>query len=337
MAGRDTMTRYARQICLPAVGDTGQDAICSAHVLVVGVGGLGAPVLQYLVGAGVGQLTLVDGDIVALSNLHRQTLFEESDVGEPKVRAAARTLRGLNSNCIMHTHDVPLNPSNARALVADSTLVLDCADSFAVSYILSDTCLAAGVPLISASALGFAGYVGGFCGTAPSLRAVFPDLPDRAATCATAGVMGPVVGMIGAAQAQMALGYLIGQTPAPLGQLIQFDMQTFRTGGFRFDTAPEPVPDMTFIAAQDITPSDFVVELRDAFEAPVPVTADARRLNVTQFKAQKPMPKNRQRAVFACKSGLRAWQAGSHLRSYWNGEISLIAIGKTPPNESETG
>lgn len=335
MVGGDTMNRYARQICLPEVGDAGQTAIQAADVLVVGVGGLGAPVLQYLVAAGVGRLTLVDGDSVALSNLHRQTLFREADVGKPKAAVAALTMRALNADCVIEAFESPLDPANAAALVAQSTLVLDCADSFAVSYILSDTCKALGVPLISASVLEFSGYVGGFCQTAPSLRAIFPDLPDRAKTCATAGVMGPVVGMIGAAQAQMALAYLIGQKPSPLGQLIRFDLQNFRSSGFRFDMAPDPAPDLTFIATLDIGPTDFVVDLRDTDEAARPVVAHAARLTVAQIADQHATPTVNQRAVFACRSGLRAWQAATHLRSYWDGDIKLIAMGDTPPTERQ--
>jgi molybdopterin/thiamine biosynthesis adenylyltransferase len=326
------MNRYARQICLPQVGETGQSAIGRAHVLIVGAGGLGAPVLQYLVGAGVRHLTLVDGDVVSLSNLHRQTLFRETDIGRLKVEAAAGALRALNTECDITAHPVPLDPINAQALVAQSTLVLDCADSFAVSYILSDACCAAGVALISASALGVSGYVGGFCASAPSLRAVFPELPNRAATCDSAGVMGPVVGMIGAAQAQMALGYLIGQTPSPLGQLISFDMQNFRTTSFRFDAAPEPVTDLKFIAARDIAASDFVVELRSTFEAPLAVAANAHRLSIAEFIERTPTLAAGQRAVFACTSGLRAWRAATNLRARWDGDIALVATGTTPPS-----
>lgn len=330
------MSRYARQIALPEIGAEGQAALRAARVLVVGVGGLGAPVLQYLVGAGVGHLTLVDGDLVSLSNLHRQTLFREGDVGLLKAEVAVATLGQLNADCELTAISSPLTPENAQHLVAQHTLVLDCADSFAASYTLSDICRSEDIPLISASVLGFAGYVAGFCGAAPSLRAVFPDLPDRAATCATAGVMGPVVGMIGAAQTQMALSVLTSQTPSPLGQLISFDMHSFRTGGFRFDNAPEPEPDFAFIAASHITPSDFVVDLRDVIEAPTPVTQTAQRLTVAQFAQQNPTPNTQQRAVFTCRSGLRAWLAATHLRSYWAGEISLIALGDTPPTERQT-
>lgn len=174
--------------------------------------------------------------------------------------------------------------------MAQASLVLDCADSFAVSYILSDTCLAAGVPLVSASVLGVSGYVGGFCGTAPSLRAVFPDLPDRAATCATAGVMGPVVGMIGAAQAQMALACLTGQTPSPLGHLLTVDMQAFRSSSFRFDTAPEPAQGLHFIATDHLKPTDIVVDLRGTEEAPTPVSPQARRSSVSDVIAGRLQP-----------------------------------------------
>lgn len=327
MARGDAMTRYARQQCLPEVGAAGQAAIRAARVLVIGAGGLGAPVLQYLVGAGVGRVTLVDADVVSMTNLHRQTLFQEADVGRAKALVAAEKLRALNAECEFETHVLHLDPANAAGFVAGSTLVLDCADSFAVSYILSDACRAAGVPLISASVLGFGGYVGGFCSTAPSLRAVFPDLPDRAATCATAGVMGPVVGMIGAAQAQMALGCLIGQSPSPLGQLISFDMLGFRTGGFRFDTAPDPAPDLAFIAASQISSDDFVIELRGAEEAVKPVTDTARRLSVPEVADLRPQPAAGQRTVLACRSGLRAWQAATHMRAYWDGDIALAAMG----------
>jgi sulfur-carrier protein adenylyltransferase/sulfurtransferase len=336
MAGGDAMSRYIRQETLAEVGPAGQARLRAARVLVVGAGGLAAPVLQYLVGGGVGHLTLVDGDHVSLSNLHRQVLFRETDIGALKVEAAAASLRRLNTECEIQTVPLPLDPANAPQLVAGSTLVLDCADSFAVSYILSDTCRAAGIPLISASVLGFSGYVGGFCGTAPSLRAVFPDLPDRAASCATAGVMGPTVGLIGAAQAQMAIACLIGQSPSPLGQLISFDMLSFRTGGFRFDTAPEPDTTLGFIATTAISASDFVVELRDQAEAPTPVVPFAQRMTVAQFTQQSAAPKPGARAVFACRSGLRAWQAATHLRSYWAGEISLVAAGDTVHFERQT-
>ncbi|MCP3879345.1 MAG: HesA/MoeB/ThiF family protein, partial [Sulfitobacter sp.] len=233
-------------------------------------------------------------------------------------------------------HPVTLGPDTVAKLCHDATLVLDCADSFAASYVLSDHCLNAGLPLISASALGFGGYVGGFCGGAPSLRAVFPDLPDRAASCDTAGVMGPVVATIGAAQAQMALACLLGLSPSPLGQLISFDLATYRFGGFRFDTAPEPDHGFGFVAPSQIRASDWVVDLRGPDEAPTAATPTAQRITLPDFLRNAPRPTHQPRAVIACRSGLRAWQAATHLASYWHGPITLLAMGEPSPLKGQT-
>jgi len=324
------MNRYVRQMILPQVGEAGQKALLDAHVLIIGAGGLAAPVLQYLVGAGIGQITLVDPDCVDESNLHRQTLFGQSSIGRPKVIAATETLQNLNPESRVTPLVETLDPANAKTLVSPADLVLDCADSFAASYILSDTCLGLNTPLVSASVLGLAGYVGGFCATAPSLRAVFPDLPSRAASCATAGVLGPVVGIIGAMQAQMAISIILQLSPSPLGQIVQFDAQSFRSSSFRFDTAPEPKgAHFHFISTTDITPADFVVELRGVDEAPTPVTPTALRQTATDFGPNGPKPSADQRAVMCCKSGLRAWQAATLLNQIWDGQIVLAALGNT--------
>ena len=330
------MTRYDRQTILPEVGTTGQQALAAARVVVVGAGGLAAPVLPLLAGAGVGHITLIDGDHVTLSNLHRQTLFTEADIGTAKVTVAARAMTARNSSCTVVCHAVPLAPDNVATLTQDATLVLDCADSFATSYVLSDHCLQAGLPLISASALGFGGYVGGFCGGAPSLRAVFPDLPDRAASCDTAGVMGPVVAMVGAAQAQMALACILGLSPSPLGQLVSFDLASYRFGGFRFDTAPEPDHGFSFIALSQIRANDWVVDLRGQDEAPTVATPTALRIALPDFTRDTPRPSHQTRAVIACRSGLRAWQAATHLATYWNGPVSLLAMGELSPLKGQT-
>ncbi|MEP5151374.1 MAG: HesA/MoeB/ThiF family protein, partial [Planktotalea sp.] len=110
----------------------------------------------------------------------------------------------------------------------------------------------------------------------------------------------------------------------------RFDLSNFRSSGFRFDAAPDPEPDLTFIAAADVNSADFVVELRGADEAAFPVTPHAQRMSLAQFQAAKPAPALNQRAVFACRSGLRAWQAATFLRSYWSGDIELIAMGDVP-------
>lgn len=317
------MTRYARQSILPEVGAEGQSRLAKARVLVVGAGGLAAPVLPLLAGAGVGHVTIVDGDTVDLSNLHRQTLFTEADCGQPKATIAAQRCIALNSEIEVVGLKQSMNPLNATALVDDHGIVLDCADSYAASYILSDTCRALGKPLISASVLGFGGYVGGFCGGSPSLRAVFPDAPDSGASCATAGVLGPVVGVIGAMQAQMTLAVILDLSPSPLGQVVQLDASTLRSTSFRFDSAPEPDQGFTFAAPDRLGPDDIIVDLRDTSEAPTPAHPRAVRLLPGQV-AQALAPSNT-RLALCCASGLRAWREAETLSPNWPGEIVLVA------------
>ena len=317
------MSRYARQEILPEVGAEGQAKLASAHALVVGAGGLGVPVLQYLAGAGVGRITIVDGDVVEESNLHRQPLYHMQHVGRPKASVAAEMLRSMNPEISIIDRVEWLNPETIEADVSDASVVLDCADTFAASMTLSDACLATGTPMISASALSLSGYVGGFCGTAPSLRAVFPDLPTSAATCATAGVLGPVVGMIGAAQAQMALAALLGLEPSPMGQMLIVDAKTWRTSTFRFDGAPEPDAPLPFITPAQINPGDMIVDLRT--EVARPFRPDAMHLDADTL-ANLPIPPHAPRVVLACRTGLRAQNAGQSLQSRWPGDIALISL-----------
>ena len=315
------MSRYARQMILPDIGAQGQARLARARVLVVGAGGLGVPVLQYLTGSGVGQITLVDGDRVAISNLHRQPIYRMDQIGQFKAEAAAEVLAALNPEVQIIARPHWLDPETAPALVAGADVVLDCADTFGASLTLSDVCLERRRPLIAASALARSGYVAGCCGTAPSLRAIFPDLPERGATCATAGVMGPVVGAIGALQAQMALSVLLELSPSPLGQLISLDALRWRMGGFRFDAAPEPARPLPFIARSQIDPQDVLIDLR-AEAAPF---CDAAR-HIPPDGIDSLTPPDGRRVVLACTTGLRAHNAGQRLQNRWPGSVALLAL-----------
>lgn len=321
------MNRYARQMIMPEIGADGQARLASARVVVVGAGGLGCPVLSYLTGAGVGNIKIVDPDVVDESNLHRQPLYSMSDIGQPKADAARQFLAQYNPEIEISAEVQRLEPANITTLCASVDIVIDAADCFAVTYILSDHCLKSGQAYISASVLGFTGYAGGFCGArAPSVRAVFPDLPQSAASCATAGVSGPAVGMLGSLQAQMALSCLLELEPSPLGRMISCDLRQFTTSSFSFAGAPEPDTGFAFISVDDIVSSDLVIDLRSVDEAPAAVSSDAFRSSVSDIEnlAGKAV---KQKTILCCRTGLRAWNAGLRLQQAGCTDISLIALG----------
>src|SRR5215467_11651562 len=261
--------RYARQEILPEVGAEGQRRLAAATVLVVGAGGLGCAVLQYLTAAGVGSLIVVDPDRVEESNLHRQPLYRMSDIGQPKVAAARAALAALNPAIRIEAICDRFSSVNAARLVEAADVAIDAADSFAVTYLLSDTCQGAAKPLVSASVLGLAGYVGAFCGGAPSYRAVFPEMPRTAGSCAASGVLGSAVGVMGTLQAHLVLALLLKLDPPVLGRLIHVDFRTLHLGGFSFLGAAEPPSALSFIAPADVGSSDLVVDLRGRTEAPL--------------------------------------------------------------------
>jgi molybdopterin/thiamine biosynthesis adenylyltransferase/rhodanese-related sulfurtransferase len=324
--------RYARQVVLPHVGEVGQARLAAAHVLVIGAGGLGCPVLQYLAGAGIGRITVIDHDHVEESNLHRQPLYAMADIGSPKAQAARAALLRLNPIIAVEARVQRLTPANAAALVASAEVVVDAADSLAVTYTVSDTCLQQRTPLISASAVGLTGYVGGFCGGAPSYRAVFPDMPVRAASCSSAGVLGSMVGMIGSLQAQCVLQLLLGIAPSPLGRLLSFDAGRLAFGGFGFHAASEPEDDaLRFIDVGDVARDDLVIDLRSLDEAPVSPLAASLRFtpeHIEAFIGAHP-PADR-RVVLCCHSGVRAWRVGRLLQSRGYARLALIALAGTP-------
>ena len=315
--------RYARQTVLPEIGSAGQARLAAARVLVVGAGGLGSPVLATLAGAGTGHLTIVDHDRVEESNLHRQPLYRMGDLGRLKAEAARDAVLAANPTIAVAARPARLGVADAPALVAAADLVLDCADSLAVTYVLSDACHALGKPLVSASVLGLAGYVGAFCGGAPSYRAVFPDMPATVGSCAANGVLGSAVAVLGSLQAHMALQILLGLAPSPLGRLVSVDLRTLSFGGFVFHGAVEPEGTaIPFVARGSLGPEDLVVELRGVEEAPEPVTADALRLSQDELDA---VPSGR-RVVLCCASGVRAHRAARRLVQRGIQDVAVLAL-----------
>jgi molybdopterin/thiamine biosynthesis adenylyltransferase len=323
------MDRYARQIAVPEVGLQGQQRIGAASILVIGAGGLGCAVLPYLCAAGVGRLVIVDADRVEGSNLHRQPLYRMDDVGLLKAGSAKHALRALNPAVEIEAHYDRLTPSNASRFVAGADVVVDAADSFAVTYILSDECARTRKPLVSASVLGLNGYVGAFCGTAPSYRAVFPDLPQQAGSCAENGVLGTAVGVMGSIQAQIALSSLLpALRDGVMGRMISVDFRTLRFSGFSFLNAHEDSGGFRFIAREDVRAEDVTVELRGVDEAPAPAFESCIRSTVESVDSLAKAVPRTSRIVLCCRTGLRAWRGAARLQALGFEHLALFATGE---------
>lgn len=215
--------RYARQVQLPEIGPEGQQRLRRARVLVVGAGGLGAPAALYLAGAGVGRLTLVDGDTVALSNLHRQVLFTERAVGTGKAQAAAARLQERNADIEVRAVAAPLAAGNVDELVAEADLVLDCTDQLAVRYLLNAACRRHAKPWLFAAVDRFAGQLALFDADGACFQCLYPDHPEGLLDCAAAGVLGVVPGVLGLLQAGEALKLLLGLPTPSRGHLLLWD------------------------------------------------------------------------------------------------------------------
>jgi molybdopterin/thiamine biosynthesis adenylyltransferase/rhodanese-related sulfurtransferase len=228
--------RYDRQIRLSGFGIGGQKRLLASRVTVVGAGGLGCPALSYLAAAGVGAITIIDNDIVDMTNLQRQPLYDTQDVGELKVEVAARRLNALNPGVIISPIAMALTTANAEGLIGGSDVVIDATDNFEARYALNDATVELGIPLIYASVYAFEGQFAAFSAEdGPCYRCLFPTVPspDAALDCSTVGVLGAVTGVLGSMQASAALQIAGGVRHDLYGTLTMFDS---RTG--RFDRLP---------------------------------------------------------------------------------------------------
>ncbi|MAO92209.1 MULTISPECIES: HesA/MoeB/ThiF family protein [unclassified Hwanghaeella] len=230
----DELERYARHVILEEVGEEGQIKLLDSKVLVVGAGGLGAPVLMYLAAAGIGTLGIVDHDVVDLSNLQRQIIHSVDDIGRPKTRSAAERLETINPDITIIEHRTRLTANNAAELFADYDLIVDGSDNFAARYLCNDTCYSLKKPLVSAALVRFEGQLSTFKAYdgGPCYRCLFPEPPDpdMVPRCDTVGIFGAVAGVMGSLQATEVLKELLGLGTSMSGQLLLFDAldQTFR-------------------------------------------------------------------------------------------------------------
>jgi adenylyltransferase/sulfurtransferase len=219
--------RYQRQIVLPDIGVSGQEKLISAKVLVVGAGGLGVPVLQYLVSMGVGHIGLIDDDVVSLSNLQRQVLYRTEDIGKAKVSVAKQSLKLLNPEVAISTYRDKLTKENAQQIIGAYDLVVDCTDNLLVRYIIDDVCVAQQKPFIYGALYKHEGQVSVFnyLGT-PGYRNLFPDDQAKVDNCAEIGVLGVLPGIIGCYQAMEVVKVITGVGESLAGKLLVINAAT---------------------------------------------------------------------------------------------------------------
>jgi len=222
---------YSRQLLLKEIGAKGQAALARARVLIVGLGGLGSPVLQYLAGAGVGCLGLVDADVLDASNLHRQPIYALSEVGKPKVDLAQAAVSDINPAVEVETHGAGLNADNALELIRAYDIVVDCSDNFRTKYLINDAAVLAQKPAIFASVYQYEGQLQVYKPDLEHacLRCLWPDaIADGVVgNCAEAGVLGPVPGAFGTLQALLTLKILLQMNGQLEGELLLLDFMNF--------------------------------------------------------------------------------------------------------------
>lgn len=224
-----TIDRYHRQILLPQIGQSGQDRLHASRVLLVGCGALGSNIAEQLARAGVGHLRIADRDIVELTNLQRQVLFDESDSKEglPKAAAAAQRIGRINSSIAVEPRVIDVDSGNIESLVEGADLIIDGTDNIATRYLLNDVSIKLGKPWIYGACVGTEGRVMTIVpGQTACLRCVFPKPPDASeiATCDTAGVLGPVAAVVASMQSLAAIKLLSGCASAVAAELLTFDL-----------------------------------------------------------------------------------------------------------------
>lgn len=222
----DELVRYDRQIILPQIGIEGQRKLKKARVLIVGAGGLGAPVALYLAGSGIGKIGLMDADLVSLSNLQRQIIFEESMVNKNKAESAKEVLQKLNHGITVTPYNEFLTPENAEKIISEYDFIVDAVDNFETKFLINDTCVLLEKPFCHAGILQFQGQVMTYVpNMGPCYRCIFQEIPDKSSipNCSQAGVIGAMAGIIGSIQALETIKFFTGAGELLINKMFVFD------------------------------------------------------------------------------------------------------------------
>ena len=369
-AGRDTteltreeLIRYSRHILLPQVGEEGQRTLKKSRVLLVGAGGLGSPVALYLSAAGVGTLGLVDFDSVDLSNLQRQILHGSSGIGSPKIDSARDRLRDINPNVHVEAYETRLTAANALDIARDYDLIIDGTDNFATRYLVNDTSVLLGIPNVYGSVYRFEGQASVFgAPDGPCYRCLFrePPPPDLIPSCAEAGVLGVVPGLVGTIQATEAIKILLGLGDTLVGRLLLFDAMTMTFRFLEIRRDPEcpacgtreitelmdydalcgttAVGQASADAVKEIQPTQLaerlergekleIIDVREPYEWQIGHIPGARLVPLDQIAEEIPRLDKRRETILYCKVGARSAYAAQQLAKAGVADVRNLAGG----------
>jgi len=354
---RRDLRRYSRHLLIPEVGLAGQERLAAARVLVVGAGGLGTPVLQYLAAAGVGRIGIVDDDTVDLTNLQRQVIFASADIGRPKAVAAAERLHALNPQVAVDAISARFDASNARELVRLYDVVVDATDTFGARYLINDACRLEGKPDVYGSIFRFDGQISVFRPGGPCYRCLFPEPPPEGSvpSCAEGGVLGVLAGLVGTWQANEALK-LVLEIGAPLdGRLVLIDALGAHVREIALAVDPacplhgdhptirdvrevapsrrEPLPGLPELAACELDayleahPSARVLDVREVHEAVLGVAPRAVHVPASVFEARLHELDTATEYIVACRVGAKSRWAVQRLHDAGFRRVRHLADG----------
>ena len=333
MPNNEFTEKYSRQIKLSEVGSAGQDKLRNAKVLIVGMGGLGCPAAQYLVAAGVGALSLMDHDLVNLSNLHRQILYTESDVGKPKVEVAKAALQRLNSDVNLISIPERLDANNALSLFDEYDLIIDGSDNFQTKYMINDTSILMNKPWIYASIYKYQGQLSVFnYENGPTYRCLFPTTTNQNVSCEEVGVIGVLPGVLGTLQATEAIKIILNMGQVLSGKLKIIDLLTSRNQLISLQRNEKEVEKVKnrglkpeIIECELASTENLYLDVRDPFEEPRPRNSNVLSIPMNQLgKRHDEIPKDRQVHV-VCQSGIRSQNAIEYLSTNF-GFTNLVNV-----------
>jgi adenylyltransferase/sulfurtransferase len=342
LAGRRELRRYSRHLLIPEVGLAGQEKLARSRVLVVGAGGLGTPVLQYLAAAGVGRIGICDDDVVDETNLQRQVIYATADIGRPKAVAAAERVMALNPNVAVDSIPRLLDVANARELIRLYDVVVDATDSFGARYLINDACRLEGKPDVYGSIFRFDGQVSVFAPGDVCYRCIFPEPPPEGTvpTCAEGGVLGVLAGLVGTWQANEALKLILGIGRTLAGRLLIVDALDARVREFSIAVDPEcplhgahpTISELVEVVPKrpatlglpEIEPRELdaflaenpearLLDVRDPHEAVLGAPPDAVAIPTTELEARMHELDTAKTYVVACRVGAKSRWAAQRL------------------------